>query len=110
MVKTAKKKFPADRNEVGHVDLTSITKALFAQGTVSAADAKGGFDPQLQFILTNRHYAASALAAIKAGKVEAAHIMPTGMGGYSFEVQCSDETVASVRATYNRECDALGLY
>ncbi|KQO06926.1 hypothetical protein [Sphingomonas sp. Leaf242] len=101
-----KNAFPADRYEIGPVDLMPIRQALVQQETRDASD---GFKPQLQFILSNQRYANCALKAINEGRVEMAHIMPIDMVTYSFEVQCTKDSVAAVRAAYDRECDALGL-
>ena len=98
-----------EANKVCTPDLKTITDELTIQKTIGG-NFITDWRPQLQFILSNEYYVRAALAAIRAGKVEKAVIVPTGMGGYSFELQCSRDTVAKVRDVYDAECDAMGLY
>lgn len=105
-----KNKFPKGRNNVETVTLHKLQHALHMQNAKPARQMVS-FDPQLQFIISNRYYEQAALKAMENGVATAAHICPTGMGGWSLELYYADrEAMQRVRHAYHAECDALGLY
>lgn len=105
-----KKTFPKDRYEVKTIALRSLQQALTAQGAKPANQMRE-FNPHVQFIISNSYYEAAALKAMEQAPAAAAFICPTGLGGWSLEMQYDDEdAINRVQDVYNAECDAMGLY
>ena len=97
------------RDEIGPVSFREIGPLLQSQGAVPAPEYSG-FDPQLQFILSNRFYAEAAAKALRAGRAKAFFVCQTGFGGVSMELQyASAKEAARVGDIYNAECDRMKL-
>lgn len=105
----AKPRFPADRHEIKTVALDKIQASLKEQGAVHPSQLPQ-FEPQLQFIISNRYYEVAALKAMEKARATAAFICETGMGGWSLELQySSDDVIGEVAKAYDDACDEMGL-